>query len=663
MSSNAIRTEATSHLHTLSKEKGLFIDGKLHTIKKEIIGLQNSVSTLLNQDQYSNLTDEEVRKKLRTSIAEVTKKYSESIDGNASTYVVFKPDFVNVDLQVPLIKQNDKYVDRQQILTYADLSNHSDELLWFFETIETEEEYWSEPYEDKYLDAKLVTYTYPITYRGQVVGVVGTDILFDDFEKMIKDVKIYDTGYAFLLCDEYEFLVHPTYTGDDDIELVANGAFKEVKQYMMENSGGIKFYKVNGKKKVVGFHKLSNGWILGVCPPLKEIYSQLDVITYYILIISIIGFFVAVFISILIGKKISKPIMVAVKFAKKMSTGDLTENIPMKYINRKDEIGTLSNALQTLIDEFGQIIKSIINSSENVSTASEELYSMSMNVSQISNEVALSTEEIAKGTTEQAQNTEVGAQKVYNIGDSIENNKELVNNINQRTEDVVGLIDEGLKIIEDLTDKTHETKNSSQDISVIVNETNEKVGNIGEASSLITSISEQTNLLALNAAIEAARAGEAGKGFAVVADEIRKLAEQSTQSSEKIDNMVKELTDSSILAVDTINRVLDIVKAQVNSVQKTEEKYKEISSAIDITKDAITKLNESEIQMNHNKDEVMDMIQGLSAISEQNAAGTQEVSASIEEQAASLKNMETSTQQLSKLAEELLTLISKFKVK
>jgi methyl-accepting chemotaxis protein len=663
MSSNAIRTEATSHLHTLSKEKGLFIDGKLHTIKKEIIGLQNSVSTLLNQDQYSNLTDEEVRKKLRTSIVEVTKKYSESIDGNVSTYVVFKPDFVNVDLQVPLFKQNDKFVDRQQILTYADLSNHSDELLWFFETIETEEEYWSEPYEDKYLDAKLVTYTYPITYRGQVVGVVGTDILFDDFEKMIKDVKIYDTGYAFLLCDEYEFLVHPTYTGDDDIELVANGAFKEVKQYMMENSGGIKFYKVNGKKKVVGFHKLRNGWILGVCPPLKEIYSQLDVITYYILIISIIGFFVAVFISILIGKKISKPIMVAVKFAKKMSTGDLTENIPMKYINRKDEIGTLSNALQTLIDEFGQIIKSIINSSENVSTASEELYSMSINVSQISNEVALSTEEIAKGTTEQAQNTEVGAQKVYNIGDSIESNKELVNNINQRTEDVVGLIDEGLKIIEDLTDKTHETKNSSQDISVIVNETNEKVGNIGEASSLITSISEQTNLLALNAAIEAARAGEAGKGFAVVADEIRKLAEQSTQSSEKIDNMVKELTDSSILAVDTINRVLDIVKAQVNSVQKTEEKYKEISNAIDITKDAITKLNESEIQMNHNKDDVMDMIQGLSAISEQNAAGTQEVSASIEEQAASLKNMETSTQQLSKLAEELLTLISKFKVK
>ena len=241
-------------------------------------------------------------------------------------------------------------------------------------------------------------------------------------------------------------------------------------------------------------------------------------------------------------------------------------------------------------------------------------------------------------------------------------NKKDIQNLNNTTEKVTNLKDEGLEILKDLVEKTSMSRKSSQEVQKIIINTNESAGKIVSASEMIKSIADQTNLLALNAAIEAARAGDVGRGFAVVADEIRKLAEQSNQFTNEINTIIHNLTDKTSNAVHTMEVVAMAVSSQAESVALTNNKFDGIAQSIEDMKEIINKVSDSSDEMARKKEDIIVIIEQLSAISEENAAGTEEASASVEEQTASMEEIAHSSEDLSKVAEELNQRIGQFTI-
>jgi methyl-accepting chemotaxis protein len=277
-------------------------------------------------------------------------------------------------------------------------------------------------------------------------------------------------------------------------------------------------------------------------------------------------------------------------------------------------------------------------------------------------EVAKTIEEMAKGASDQARDTEISSEKINEMGNLIAEEEMQRNVLNSSADEVTRLKEEGFKAVTELVEKTARSNDASKEVYKVVLDTSESAKKIENASQMIRNIAGQTNLLALNAAIEAARAGEAGRGFAVVADEIRKLAEDSNKFTKEIEQIVMELIDKTTSAVTTMQGVEGLIKEQGIVVESTRHKFEGISDAIEKTKEAISVLNKTGKIMYKKKDEIIDVIQNLSALSEENAAGTEEASASVEEQTSSMLQIAEASEELAKLAEDMQISISKFKV-
>jgi len=284
-------------------------------------------------------------------------------------------------------------------------------------------------------------------------------------------------------------------------------------------------------------------------------------------------------------------------------------------------------------ESFGRksLLRNISSNSEKVSRTLNDVVNTISDSYQAFEELSQTIESISLSTDTQAIVTREGEDAANELGKVIDNIQKYITSMNVEIQKVIVLKDEGSKTIKLLTVKTVSSSNSINEIDTLINETNVNAVKISEASSMIKGISSQTNLLALNAAIEAARAGEAGKGFAIVADEIRKLAEQTTDSAKKIDEIVNKLQFKSNSAVETINSVKKDFDEQYLMVEETAEKFGGINDEIEQVIISIDKLNGSGQDMDNKKLEILEIIHNLSAIAQENAAGTEEAAASTEE--------------------------------
>lgn len=525
-------------------------------------------------------------------------------------------------------------------------------------------------YEVEGTDVLMTTISIPLIVNNEVIGAVGADIALDSLQKITEEVKLYNSGYGSLISNSGQFVTHNNtdIIGQSITDFVTlNGISEKIasgETFVYEMTS-----KVTGQSSIythtpIYIGRTATPWSFATIVLEDEIMSNANQLIRFVIIISIIGIAIIVIAILKIVTDLVKPVIATANVMDHFSHYDFTDvhiGHLEKSRTRKDEIGVLVNSLYLMRNNVITLLSKIHDDSNSVAASSEELLATTESTAASTGSISSTIEDIAKGANDQAKDTENGVVSVDSLSGLIDHEHELLEQLNQLTENVDLLKNEGLEILNELISKTKDTAKATSVVKNTIVNTNERAVKIDEASQMIKNIADQTNLLALNAAIEAARAGDAGKGFAVVADEIRKLAEESNKFTEEISLVILELTEQTDEAVKTMNDVNKIVEGQTLSVEKTNSKFSGIANAIGDMKNGLFKINEAGDEMLSKKNEIMNIMQNLAAISEENAAGTEDVSNAVIQQSNAIDEIADASKSLAILSEEMQENTSKFK--
>lgn len=370
--------------------------------------------------------------------------------------------------------------------------------------------------------------------------------------------------------------------------------------------------------------------------------------------LSMMVVFVAAIVSgMFIITRIVKHLDGAVNNLGTLSKGVLNLEMKQNLVERKDEVGDIARAIQRLVESMRDIITNITTTTQSLQKFSEEFSSSFDHIAESINNVNIAVDEIANGSSSQAAETMNASQKVTQMGNALGQTAANVETLGSSSEKMRQYNKTAAQNLNELYDISETTKSSVLLVQNQTNQTNDSAQEIREATELITDIANQTNLLSLNASIEAARAGENGRGFAVVADEIRNLSEQSRESAERIVEIVNTLIANSNTSVSTMNEVAENIRTQNAKIEETGEMFRSLNAEISEVSEAIEKIRKQTEALDAQKTEVLDIVDGLAAIAEQNAAGTQETSASMAEFHEIIDSCHEATEELTKLAQNL----------
>ena len=348
--------------------------------------------------------------------------------------------------------------------------------------------------------------------------------------------------------------------------------------------------------------------------------------------ISTIIFGVLVFATIagtLIVANMTKALNKGIVALEELSDGNLNVEVAEKMLKRPDEIGNIGRAIAKLKEELLGIVAEIKKQCETLDDLANQLKLQTRETVDSIIQVENAVGEIAEGAGNQALETQTATDNVVTIGNMISGNLHDTEALNENATKMKAVGQEAIATFDELNRTNQKVMQSIGRIHEQTNTTNDSAQKIQEATAIITSIADETNLLALNASIEAARAGEQGRGFAVVAAQIQKLAEQCNESALQISEIAESLLEDSTEAVETMQYVRDIVQTQDNDMKETNVKLEEVLQGIEDSFAMVNKVTKQTEQMDEARINVIDIVQSLTAISEENAAGTEETLASI----------------------------------
>ena len=501
-----------------------------------------------------------------------------------------------------------------------------------------------------------------LAYGRQVENLLGQGGSFDSgaLEHILMNANLegVESSYTYIVDSEGNMLYHPNKDkiGKSVENVVVKGYIQDLKSGIKHDTGVVE-YDYNGSIKYAACYTEGNGrFILVVSADDDDVLRDSASLIVKVTAISLLIGMAAIVVVFIFIRKIVAPLSYATNAVEELAALDFrvkNEQQERRFVGLKDEVGNIMRAVLKLRGELTAVVTDLKNQSGNLFEQSASLSKSASDTMNNMKDTDRAVDEMANGATMLAQETQSASENVIEIGNMIDkvndnteelakdadNMKELGENAENILRQLIAGQKEMVTHIGVVNDKTHEA--------------NKAAGKISEVVNLITEIASQTNLLSLNASIEAARAGEAGRGFAVVAENIKQLAEQTTSSAADIQDIIHDLEQKSGETVEKTEAVNKIVNKQSEDMKQTADILNQVITGITGLIDKIDSIAVSVENMDKSKENVVDVIGNLSSVSQENAASTEETSASTTMAMETVKKIADEAVNLKDIAQEL----------
>ncbi|MDM5299269.1 methyl-accepting chemotaxis protein [Bacillus pumilus] len=484
-------------------------------------------------------------------------------------------------------------------------------------------------------------------------GVIGIDMEIDSLIEKLKEIKIGQRGYAFIMEQDQTVLADPTQKSGNKVDK----SLADIIYQKKEGKGDYTFEGID--KKVAYVTNELTGWKIGGTMLVSEVEDAAKPVFNTAIIVFSVTLIVAGTLVFFIVRSISGRLTGLAQFSEKVSSGDLRDKI---QIQSNDEIGQVGEGFNTMIDSLRSLIGAVQSSVENVASSSEELTASAEQTSKATEHITLSIEQFSRGNESQNDKVETSSVELEEMNRSLQQMNEAAQSITTSSIKSTDIAGDGGQLVEKTASQMNVIDQSVKKAEHVINSLESKSKDITQILGVINGIADQTNLLALNAAIEAARAGESGRGFSVVAEEVRKLAVQSSGSAKEIENLIKEIVQDIDVSQEVFSAVNHEVQSGLSFTEQTKVSFHDIFDMTKEISDQLQSMNQTVVQLSEGSAHVSEAVREISDVSRESSANIQDIAASAEEQLASMEEITSSSVTLANMAEELKDLTSRFKI-